>query len=120
MAATLFNYVFLIAFGLSAAVQYNDPDALAWIAIYIGAAGMCIARLRQRLPRWLPLLLLAVCVTWVSTLLPDMMGKVSWQDIFASISMQSLAVEEAREIGGLTLIIIWASVVALQGDPGPR
>jgi hypothetical protein len=33
MAMTTFNSLFLLAFLLSAGVQYNDPDPLPWILI---------------------------------------------------------------------------------------
>lgn len=112
MAQRLFNCAFLVAFGLSAAVQFNDPDALAWIAIYLAAAGMCIAQLRHRQLRWLPPLLLGICLIWIATLLPDIVGKVSLQEVFDSISMKTRAVEEAREIGGLALVALWSAVLA--------
>lgn len=111
MTLSLFNCVFLVAFGLSAAVQFNDPDALAWIAIYLAAAGMCIAQLRHRPWPWLAPLLLGICLIWVGTLLPDIVGKVSLQEIFDSISMKTRAVEEAREIGGLALVALWSAVL---------
>lgn len=103
-----FNILFFIAFLLSAAVQYNDPDPLAWMAIYLAAAGMCIAEFANRQPRWLPGLLVAVTLVWIISLLPNIIGKVSWAEVLESISMKSQAVEEAREIGGLSIVLTWA------------
>ena len=106
------NGLFLVAYLLSAAVQFNDPDALIWIAIYLAAAVMCFARWRRRLPKWLAPLLLAISLVWIGSLLPSIVGKVSPAEIVESISMQTRAVEEAREIGGLLLVAIWAGVLS--------
>lgn len=117
MAMTVFNALFLAAFILSAAVQYNDPDALLWIAVYLAAAVLCIAQLRGRLWRWAPFALLAVCLLWIGSLLPSVVGKVSPQEIFESITMRTRAVEQAREIGGLALVALWCTVAHLHRGP---
>lgn len=111
MAILVFNSLFLLAYLLSAAVQYNDPDNLVWITIYLAAAWMCIARFRNKLPRWLPLSLLTISLVWMGALLPSVVGQVSIQEIIESISMRTKAVEEAREIGGLAFVAIWAAVL---------
>lgn len=108
------NIFFLVIYLLCAAVQYNDPDALPWVALYLSAAAMCAARLRKRLPEWLPKLLFIVSLLWMGALLPNIIGQVSPQDIAASISMQTTAVEEAREIGGLFLVALWSGMIALR------
>jgi hypothetical protein len=110
MARTAFNLLFLIAFLLSAVVQFNDPDAMPWIAIYLTAAAMCVAQHRRRLSRWPPLFLLIICLVWISVLLPSIVGQVSLQEVIESISMKTKAVEEAREVGGLALVALWAAV----------
>lgn len=111
MATTTLNIIFLITYSLSAAVQYNDPDALLWVAMYLTAAAMCVAQARHKQPRWLPPGLLLVSVAGIVLLLPNIVGQVSLHEIFASVTMQTRAVEEAREIGGLLLVVIWASVL---------
>jgi len=111
MAISILNSLFLLAYLLSAAVQYNDPDSLPWIAIYLAAAGMCIARFRNKLPRWMPLTLLTISLVWIGSLLPNVVGQVSMQDIIESISMRTKEIEEAREIGGLAFVAVWAAVL---------
>lgn len=108
------NIFFLVIYLLCAAVQYNDPDALPWVALYLSAAAMCAARLRKRLPEWLPKLLFIVSLLWMGALLPNIVGHVSPRDVAASISMQTTAVEEAREIGGLFLVALWSGMNALR------
>lgn len=111
MLLTTFNILFLLVYLLSAAVQYNDPDALLWIAIYLAAAGMCIVQLSSRQARWLPPSLLVISLVWIGMLLPSIIGEVSLGEIVESISMKTREVEEAREIGGLLLVVIWAAVL---------
>ena len=108
------NLFFLLAFALSALVQFNDPDAAPWIAVYLAACAMCVARHRGACPRWLPLLLLVVSLLWIGTLVPSL-GDVSVDEIFESVSMKTRAVEEAREIGGLALVAIWSAVLVHRG-----
>lgn len=110
MAYLILNSLFLLAYLLSALVQFNDPDPLVWVALYVAAAAMCIAWFRRRLPRWAPTLLLVVSLVWIGTLLPAL-GQASLDDIFASVSMRTRAVEEAREVGGLALVAIWSAVL---------
>jgi hypothetical protein len=113
MLLNFFNILFLGAFILAAAVQYNDPDALIWAAVYLAAVLMCIAQVRKRQPVWLPPLLLAISLVWAGTLLPNIVGQVSMVEIIDSISMKTREVEEAREIGGLLLVATWAGVLII-------
>ena len=43
-----------------------------------------------------------------------MVGQVSLEEVFASISMQTKAVEEAREVGGLFLVALWSGVLSFR------
>ena len=111
MLYTVLNTLFLVAYVLSAAVQYNDPDALPWVTIYTAATFMCISYYRRRLNRWVAPALLFTSLLWMGSLLPSVVGQVSLADIFESISMRTRSVEEAREIGGLALVAIWSAVL---------
>ncbi|MEO7822999.1 MAG: transmembrane 220 family protein, partial [Gemmatimonadaceae bacterium] len=44
----------LLMFVFSTAVQLNDPDPLAWMAIYAAAAAVCGLEIRRRGPVWAP------------------------------------------------------------------
>ena len=113
MAFSLGNGLFLLAFLLSAAVQFNDPDALPWIAVYLLAAAMCLNQWFGSRLAWLPPLLFAGSLGGILWLLPNIVGQVSLVEIVESVSMRTRAVEEAREIGGLGLITLWAGIVML-------
>jgi hypothetical protein len=115
MIIPMLNILFLIIYVLSAAVQYNDPDGILWATVYLCAAGMCAAKIRNKMQRWLPPVLLAISLVWIGFLVPRIVGQTSLTEIFASISMQTKAVEEAREIGGLFLITLWAGVLSFHG-----
>lgn len=115
MVFSSLNILFLLAFLLSAAVQYNDPDPLLWAAIYLSASAMCLAKIRKRRLTWLPPMLLLISLGWIFALLPSIVGQVSVAEIVESISMKTRAVEEAREIGGLLLVALWAVIVMLHG-----
>ena len=82
--------------------------------MYLLAVTMCVAQWLGRQPKWLPRLLLALSLVWAGSLLPEILGQVPWSDIFDSLSMKTREVEEAREIGGLLLIAIWAGVLSIQ------
>jgi glucan phosphoethanolaminetransferase (alkaline phosphatase superfamily) len=107
----VFNSLFLVAYPLSAAVQYNDPDPWSWVALYLAAALMCIAWFRKRLRRWYAPVLLLISLVWIGTLLPAVAGKVTLPELFESLSMRTRSIEEAREIGGLLLVAIWSAVL---------
>jgi hypothetical protein len=111
MIFNVLNGIFLVAYLLSALVQYNDPDPVAWVFIYTAAMWMCIEQYRKNLSLWLPILLLFICLLWIGALLPSIVGQVTWQEIFESITMKTSAVEEAREIGGLSLVALWAAII---------
>jgi hypothetical protein len=111
MLLSFLNILFLIAFLSSAALQYNDPDALIWSGMYLAAASMCINHICTRQPWWLPSLLLVISLVWIGLLLPHIIGQVTAAEVFKSLSMQTQEVEEAREIGGLLIVAIWAVVL---------
>jgi hypothetical protein len=105
-------------FLFAAAVQYNDPDPLRWMAIYGLAALACVLSLARRLLRLVPVLVGLGAVAWAGTLAPGVIGRVSVEELFQSYSMLSGTVEEAREMGGLLIVAVWMGLLALVGS-GP-
>lgn len=114
MVMRVANGLFLAAFALSAIAQFNDPDALPWIALYTAAAAMCLAWQLRSTPPAMPILLLVISLAWLGSLLPAL-GGVSLDDLFASVSMRTREVEEAREIGGLALVALWSAILLHRG-----
>ena len=100
-------------FAFAAAVQYNDPDPLRWMAIYGLAMLACGLALAGRLS-WLPPALLGlIALIWAGTLAPGVVGRVSVGELFQSYGMLSPAVEEGREMGGLLIVAVWMALLTL-------
>ncbi len=116
------NLVMLLAFGLSVAVQHNDPDPWLWATFYalpcIACLGFHFGHLHWQLSVIIGGLGFAVCI-W---LMPQFIGNVSPADIFASLSMKTQSVEEAREAGGSLLVALWMGFLSWhirnRGNPG--
>lgn len=109
-----------ILFVFAAAVQYNDPDPIRWMAIYGLAALACGLALAGRLPRWAPVVVGLAALVWAATLAPRVVGRVSLGDLFESYAMKSEPVEEAREMGGLLIVAGWMAVLAVVGSRRAR
>lgn len=105
------NYVMLVAFLMSVAVQYNDPDALVWMLMYGAAAAACALVALGR-PHWaVPAVVGAVALVWLLTLTPHVLGQVGFGEMFESVQMKDPRVELGREAGGLLLIVAWMAVL---------
>jgi hypothetical protein len=107
--------VFLLLFALSVVVQYNDPDPYVWMAIYGAAAVACFLSLRSRLPRWLPMVIALFAILWATSILPRVLGKVPFLDMFAAWEMKDVGIEESREMYGLFIVAGWMLVLAWRG-----
>ena len=112
---TSLNYSMLAVFVLSILVQYNDPDALHWSLIYGAAALNCLFAARCQLHWSMPALVIVVALVAAGTLAPNVIGKASFSDIFSSMEMKSIEVEQAREFGGLFIIVIWMTMLLFYG-----
>ena len=107
------NAVMLLLFVASALLQLNDPDPVAWTAIYSAAAVMCGLELTGRLRATYPMLLALTAFAWAATIAPRVLGKVPFRDMFAEFEMHDLGVEESREMYGLLIVAVWMAVLAL-------
>ncbi len=99
--------LFLLIMLLFAALQYNDPDALLWIAIYGLVAVWCALTLwrpglLRATPalRWAALASLAAYGMGFLWLIPTYSGQ------FLSNSMMAPGVETTREAFGLLICVI--------------
>jgi hypothetical protein len=111
------NGLMMVVFLCAAALQYNDPDPVRWMAIYGLAALVCGLSLAGRLPRPAPILVGLAALVWAATIVPGVVGRVSVGDLFESLAMKSQFVEEAREMGGLLIVTGWMVLLSLVG-PG--
>jgi len=99
-----------LLFLFGAAVQYNDPDPLQWVAIYIAAAVASLMAFRDRQPRWFAGLVGVVAEVWAATIARQV-DLASLGHMFDEFEMHSLAVEEAREATGLLIIALWMAML---------
>ncbi len=107
---TLANGIMLLLFLFAAVVQFNDPDPLAWMAVYAVAAGVCGFEVRRRGRIWAPVVLALIALVWAGTLYYRA-HEVPISSLFAEWEMRDLRVEEAREMYGLTIIGIWMIII---------
>lgn len=104
------NYAMVAALTLCAVVQYNDPDAWLWVAIYVVAAAICLGVGARLLPWWVPAVAAAAALVY-GVIVGSQAEGVSWSDLTSSLSMKTLEVEKAREAGGLVITGVWLAVL---------
>lgn len=109
------NLAFAALFAVAAALQYNDPDPLRWVALYAGAAAATIAALHARGGWRAALVVAAVAGLWAALLWSDVLGRVEATDLWRKMSAKGGKVEEYREAGGLTLVAAWLTASGLLG-----
>ena len=106
------NWVMFIIFVFGAIVQYNDPDPLTWIPIYLGAAIVVFLDLLAS-RRWEPGAILALAtIGWGVTIAPRVIGKVPFMSMFGAWEMKNMGIEESREMYGLFMIGVWCAILA--------
>src|SRR5687768_7980218 len=92
-------------FAYAAFVQWNDPDPVRWIAIYMAAALLSLASAAGRPVPWqAPAALGLVALVWAATLAPNVLRYGVWGRIFETYEMRDLEVEETRELLGLVVV----------------
>lgn len=112
--------LFLLMFVFSVVVQLNDPDPIAWMAIYGAAALACLLSLMGKLPWWFAVLTGIVALAWAATIAPRVIGQVPFMDMFAEFEMKDIGVEESREMYGLILIGGWMAILGHRAFWGKR
>lgn len=104
---------FVLLFLFAAALQYNDPDPLAWMAIYLAATGACLVTARGRTEWHLATGTAIVALIWALTLAPEAWD-VPLAELFASWEMKDARVEVAREMYGLLIVAAVCGAFARQ------
>jgi len=112
----LVNGLMAALFVVSAGLQYNDPDPARWVALYGGAALVCIlSATRPRLSVPFAALWHAASLVWLGTLLPGVWGEVAPADLFEGMQAKNGLVEVGREAGGLAIVAAWMAVLIVAG-----
>jgi hypothetical protein len=111
----LIHLIFASLFLVAAILQYNDPDPLVWGTYYLMATfGAVMYGTRRPIPAvaWIcvgaSLVFLLQCLTGVFANFqhPDGMA-------IGSMSAERPEIEETREFGGATVVLIWACLALL-------
>jgi hypothetical protein len=109
-----------------AAVQYNDPDPVLWIALYGAGSALLVLAAAGWRRRWAVLAVLASYVAVGVTVLP---GFLEWLlhhpagDIAASMSAEQPHIEASREFLGLVIAAACVAPLLRAGttaEPPPR
>lgn len=105
-------------FGLCVAVQFNDPDPLAWIAIYAAAGLVCAgvaADVRSGAVTRAAVVVAAVAFVWALTLLPSAVSflRSNKEPVNFTMKTGDAEEEEAREDGGLALVVVACAAAAV-------
>ncbi len=108
------NYLMTACFLFSVAVQYNDPDPLLWMVIYGLAAAACVLAILDRGSRVFPAAVGLVALVWALTLVPGVLGRVGFSELFEAFEMKDARVEVAREMGGLLIVAVWMAVLTVR------
>ena len=108
----LLNGAMALLFLFGAAVQYNDPDPLLWMTIYLAAAVACTLAAAGRLRWWFAATVALVALAWAATLAPRAFPNVRIAEMFGAWEMANTRIEEGREMYGLLLIAIYMTVLA--------
>ena len=109
----ILNWLFGALFLLGAIVQYNDPDPLRWMLIYLGAATSCVLAALGRVHWTFPAAVALVALLWAATLAPQVLGSVEPGELVGAWEMKDARVEVGREMYGLLIIAAWMSLIVV-------
>jgi hypothetical protein len=106
------NVVAALLFAASAALQWNDPDPIPWVALYGAAAVAALLHGRVTGAGPLAAAVAAVALGWGAWLLIDLAELPPLGEVVRHQPMQGDAVEELREAIGLGLVALWTGALA--------
>lgn len=107
----VFNIIFCILFIISAGLQYNDPDPILWIPIYLLGAFISYSAISNKYYPLLTLSAIILFVIYAIYLFFDKSGVLIWatehqaENIAESMKASKPWIEETREFFGLLILI---------------
>ena len=114
------DLVMALLFAFAAALQFNDPDPIRWIAIYTAA---CAVALVMYTKRWVvpavPLAVLVIASVWAMAIAFGGPAASEYEHMFDAWEMKSPSVEEAREASGLLIVAVWMIVLLVRALRAP-
>jgi hypothetical protein len=101
----------LLAF--AAAVNFNDPDPIRWVAIYGAACVLSIAiAVTGGMPPVWPAAVAVIALAWGVSLAARVPSLEVYTHMFDEWEMKSPTIEEAREACGLFIVAVWMAIAA--------
>jgi hypothetical protein len=119
-AVQIGNFLLMLLFVFAAVLQYNDDDMLRWAAVYLVAAGCCVAAMVDKLKWWVPALVAVICTGWASIYAADGVWATPFSETFAEWEARSPRVIETRDMFGLGLIALWMILLTVNARRKPR
>ncbi|OOG19683.1 hypothetical protein BWD42_07185 [Sphingobacterium sp. CZ-UAM] len=113
----IFNRIWGIVFILCALLQYNDPDPILWMLLYLWAALLCLAAAAgKQFPKAVTMATILLYTSYAMFKLVHKNGLLDWIDqhqaenIAATMKADKPWIEETREFFGLLLAVIVLTV----------
>jgi len=104
-------------FAFAAALQFNDPDPIQWIAIYTAAAVLSLVMaVRRRVPPALTVVVAVIAIAWAAFIAFGGPTASEYRHMFDAWEMKSPSVEEAREASGLVMVAAWMTVLFIRSS----
>ena len=109
-----------LLFAFAAAVQFNDPDPIRWIAIYTAACALSLVMFfKRRVPPAMVIAVLVIALAWAATIALGGPTASEYEHMFDAWEMKSPSVEEAREASGLLIVAVWMMVLTIRARRAP-
>ena len=106
--------VLALLYLFSAAVQYNDPDPVRWMAIYLAAAVVCAAHALRPMTAVPGAIVAAAALIWALIWTPDALKTLPSFGDATKFQMMAPGVEEVRELLGLLIVVAGTGGLALR------
>jgi hypothetical protein len=105
----------VLLFAFAAAVQFNDPDPIRWIAVYGAACALSLlALVRRRVPPVAAMVVFVIAIAWAALIGVGGPAASEYGHMFDAWEMKSPSVEEAREASGLLIVVAWMMVLFIR------
>jgi energy-coupling factor transporter transmembrane protein EcfT len=105
--------LFGLLFFIGVLVQYNDPDPVRWMAIYLAATISCFLAAFGKLKWWFAAATAVVALIWAFIWAPQAYPNVRIAEMFQAWEMKNERIEEGREMYGLFIICVCMTILAI-------
>ena len=107
------NIIMILFMGLSAVIQFNDPDPILWTLLYGAGTVLAVFHWKRHAGSVVaPVIVGIVALAWAALLLPNVLERPPSMRIFEGMDPDFPEIEEAREFIGLLMVGVWMGVLA--------